>query len=120
MITGYLHRRWLVFGAVVLTAGILATGVVPGAAVGVSPAHAADMPMDGGHMHGSSSPYLWWIPIVMPVLWLGILVSVVYLLYRFIDSAASNDAGMEELDRAFARGELSEEEYERRRERLKS
>lgn len=99
---------------------VLVLGTASAVALGVSPVHAGDMPMDGGQMQGPSGPFLWWMPFVMPVLWLGLLVGLVYLVYWFINNVASADSAMAELDRAFARGELSDEEYERRRERLKT
>ncbi|WP_129112674.1 SHOCT domain-containing protein [Halegenticoccus tardaugens] len=48
---------------------------------------------------------------------LALLLAVGYLLYR---AATGNetDSALEELRRAYARGELSDEEYDRRRERL--
>lgn len=78
------------------------------------------MPMDSGHMQGPSGPFLWWMPFVMPVLWVALLIGVVYLVYQFVDRVASTDSAREELNRAFARGEISDEEYERRRERLEA
>lgn len=52
------------------------------------------------------------------VVGLLILLGAGYLLYRAMSDAPS-DPALEELRRAYARGELSDEEYERRRERLK-
>jgi putative membrane protein len=41
-----------------------------------------------------------------------------YLLYRSLDGEGGDDPALEELRMAYARGDLSDEEYERRRERL--
>lgn len=120
MTARYLSRRGFVLGVAILVVGVLVLGTASAVAVGVSPAHAGDMPMNGGQMQGPSGPFLWWMPFVMPVLWLGLLAGVVYLVYWFIDTVASTNSAMAELDRAFARGELSNEEYERRRERLRT
>ncbi|WP_135825155.1 SHOCT domain-containing protein [Halorussus ruber] len=46
-----------------------------------------------------------------------LLVGVGYLLYRSV-SGGTDDPALEELRRAYARGELTDEEYEERRERL--
>lgn len=120
MTARYLSRRGFVVGVAVLVVGVPVLGTAPAVAVGMSPIHAGGVPMDGGHMQGPSGPFLWWMPFVMPVLWLGLLAGVVYLVYWFINSVTSTDSAMEELDRAFARGEISDEEYERRREYLNS
>lgn len=49
---------------------------------------------------------------------LAVALGFGYLVYRAV-SNSSRDPALEELRRAYARGELSDEEYERRRERLK-
>jgi putative membrane protein len=120
MTARYLSRRGFVLGVAALVVGVLVLGTASAVAGGVSPVHAGDMPMDGGQMQGPSGPFLWWMPFVMPVLWLGLLAGAVFLVYWLIDSVASTDSALAELDRAFARGEISGEEYERRRERLKA
>lgn len=120
MTASHIHRRGLVLGAAVLIVGVLVIATAPAVAVGVLPTHAGVMSMEGGHMQGPSGPFLWWMPFVMPLLWMGLLAGVVYLVYRFTVSVASTDSARQELNRAFARGEISDEEYERRRKRLKT
>lgn len=54
------------------------------------------------------------------VLWLVILVVVVTLVYRRVEGEEREpDAALEELRVAYARGDLDDEEFERRRERLR-
>ena len=83
------------------------------------------MPMMGvwgvGHMHGwmwdgAGAPWVW---IAMWLVMLGILLGGGYLLYRvFRPPHQSTDAALEELRTSYARGELSDEEFEKRRQRL--
>lgn len=120
MTTGIGSRRAVLLGTVVLTGAILLIGTGPGAAVGMAPIQTGAMPMDGGHMAGHAGPMMWWMPVVMGILWVGLLVGVGYLLYRSLRSGTASDSALDELDRAFARGEISEEEYDRRRERLET
>lgn len=57
--------------------------------------------------------------VAMPLLFLAVLVVVGYLLYRAVaGSDGVSDRALEELRVAYARGELSDEEYEHRREAL--
>lgn len=57
----------------------------------------------------------------MPLGFLAGVVIAVYLSYRALTSQdSSSDPALEELRSAYARGELSDEEYDRRRERLKA
>ena len=83
------------------------------------------MPMMGawgvGHMNG----WMWdgtgpsWAWIFMWLVMLGILLGGGYLVYRAIRTPGeSSDPALEELRAAYARGELSDEEFETRRERL--
>ncbi len=46
------------------------------------------------------------------------LVAVGYGLYGWLSEEKSSDDAVEELRKAYARGDLSEEEFERRREML--
>jgi putative membrane protein len=73
---------------------------------------------DGGMM-GSFSP-LW--GIVMMLVWLVVLLGIGYLLYRGLvggfGNSAETDPALEELRLAYARGDLSDEEFEERRSRL--
>jgi len=69
----------------------------------------------GGMAPGAGMGWLW------PLLWLVIVVGVGYVLYSFLRDSDDErpDAAIEELRAAYARGELSDEEFERRLERLR-
>jgi len=73
----------------------------------------------GGGMASGLSP-LWGIGMML--LWLVVLVGVGYLLYRGlvggVGSSVAADPALEELRLAYARGDLSEEEFEERRAKL--
>lgn len=75
----------------------------------------------GGHMwNGRGSTGAIWL--LLP--WLVFLASLFgggYLLYRALDRSGGRDVdpALEELRIAYARGELSDEEFEQRRERLR-
>lgn len=74
--------------------------------------------MMGGHMW-SDATAPGWLPLVgigMPLLFLSTIVVAGYLLYSAV--AGDDDPAIEEVRSAYARGDLSEEEYERRREAL--
>ncbi|WP_435102614.1 SHOCT domain-containing protein [Halarchaeum sp. P4] len=72
-----------------------------------------------GMMGGMSS---FW-GLVMMLFWLVILAGIGYVLYRAVagsDRAAGRvDPALEELRLAYARGELTQEEFEERREQLR-
>lgn len=61
--------------------------------------------------------------IGMMLVWLVVLVGIGYFLYcRLVgrmDTGRTADPALEELRTAYARGELSDEEYEERRERFR-
>lgn len=127
--------RWAVGGIVALGAILV---VVPlllgGGAMGWGGmAGSAWGPMSGGPMmDGAGGTWgsmmdgtggAWWA--VVAVLWrLLVLAAVVgggYLLYRAVTGATAGtdeDPALEELRAAYARGDLTEAEYDRRRERL--
>ncbi|USZ72636.1 SHOCT domain-containing protein [Natronosalvus halobius] len=75
----------------------------------------------GGHMgsgpwDGTGMPWSW---LAMWALLLAIVVASGYLLYRALTSrGGETDPALEELRLAYARGNLSEEEFETRRTRL--
>ena len=71
----------------------------------------------GGPQGGGFSP-IWGLGMML--LWLVVLVGGGYLVYRWASGAGSAgaDPALEELRLAYARGELSEDEYEERRVRL--
>ncbi|MXR43254.1 SHOCT domain-containing protein [Halobaculum sp. WSA2] len=81
-------------------------------------------PMMGGtwgHMWGDGTIPTWMViaGIIMQLLFLATLVGGGYLLYQAITgNESASDQALEELRLAYARGELTDEEYEQRREAL--
>lgn len=78
------------------------------------------MPMVGmmGWGGGMRAAPLWGVGTM--VVALLVVFGIGYLLYRSVaDTSRAEDRALEELRVAYARGELSDEEYERRRERLR-
>lgn len=80
---------------------------------------------DWGHgMWGASDGMPGWVFVVgavMQLLFLALLVGAGYLGYRALTARSeSTDPALEELRSAYARGELDDEEFERRRDRLES
>lgn len=81
------------------------------------------IPLMGGHMWNggmwdTTGPLSAWL-----IVWGGLLLVILvggYLLMRTTsqDDAAETDPALEELRMAYARGELSDEEFEKRMERL--
>jgi putative membrane protein len=74
-----------------------------------------------GHMWGDGTMSGWMllVGLVMQLLFLAALLGGGYLIYRAIAGSESNaDQALEELRLAYARGELTDEEYEQRREIL--
>ena len=74
-----------------------------------------------GHMwgDGTMSGWLFLVGLVMQLLFLGVLVGGGYLTYRALaGSERDSDPAVEELRLAYARGDLTDEEYEQRREAL--
>jgi len=76
---------------------------------------------DGNHMWAGGLPPGAGMGWVWPLLWLVIIVGVGYVLYSFLRGSDDQqpDSAIEELRAAYARGELSDEEFERRLERLR-
>lgn len=52
------------------------------------------------------------------ILWLAVLVVIITLVFRAIQDDEGEDAAIEELRRAYARGDIGDEEYDARLERL--
>lgn len=79
-----------------------------------------DSGMWGGGVWGGTVPgWMFLVGILFQVLFLAAVLGGAYLLYRALtDSGEASDEAIEELRRAYARGDLSDEEFERRRERL--
>lgn len=75
--------------------------------------------MGPGGMGNGMGPTGWWIVAWLPLLLL--LVGGGYLLYRVTGGTGGDqsDQALEELRVTYARGELSDEEFEQRRERLR-
>lgn len=74
----------------------------------------------GGGMVGGSPP-AWGVGMML--VWLVVLLGVGYLVYRGLagrTDAGPGDSALEELRVAYARGELTDEEFEQRRARLQS
>ena len=72
----------------------------------------------GGMMGGLGVSPLW--SIAMMLVWLVVLVGGGYLVYRWVSGSGSigSDRALEELRVAYARGDITEEEYEQRRSKL--
>lgn len=76
----------------------------------------------GGMMGQYGSTGGWWplIGMLVPLVFLLVLLGGGYLVFqRVTETQTSRDPAIEELRLAYARGELSKEEYEERRERLR-
>lgn len=73
--------------------------------------------MGGRPMGGSST--LWGLGMML--LWLVVLLGIGYVIYRAFTGRGSRetDPAMEELRMAYARGDLTEEEFEERRRNLR-
>ena len=80
------------------------------------------MPMMGAWGVGHMTGWMWdgsWAWIVMWLVMLGIFLGGGYVIYRALRTAGdASDPALEELRSAYARGELSDEEFENRRQRL--
>lgn len=80
------------------------------------------MPM-AGVMHGgmwgdgTGMAGLWWLWSLLP---LAVLIALGYGGYRLLVADGSDDSAMEELRAAYARGDLTDEEFETRRQRLEN
>lgn len=77
--------------------------------------------MWGGGMWGgrTTSGWMFVVGIVIQLLFLAALVGGGYLVYRTVaGSESDSDQALEELRLAYARGELTDDEYEQRREAL--
>jgi putative membrane protein len=84
-------------------------------------------PMMGGMwgtgMWGADGTSGWMLIIGMgmPLVFLAVFVGAIYLVYRAMTTQDNtSDPAVAELRSAYARGDLSDEEYERRRDRLET
>lgn len=74
------------------------------------------MPMAGGHMWNGAVGWQWAIGWGLSLL---VVLAIGYAVYRVIaGDRRRTDPAIEELRMSYARGDLSEEEFEERRERL--
>ncbi len=81
--------------------------------------HMWDGGMWSGSMGGGMPGWLWVVAIVVQLLFLAVLVAGAVVLYRSLtEDSAADDEALDELRLAYARGDLSDEEFEQRRERL--
>ena len=81
-------------------------------------------PMMGG-MWGSGTGtggtvpgWMFLVSAAMQLLFLAVLVGAGYLVYRAVVGSEDGDPALEELRLAYARGDIDDEEYERRRDAL--
>lgn len=77
--------------------------------------------MWGSGMLGAGQAPAWMVLMsaIMQLVFLVVIVGAGYLVYRAVtDSTSGSDPAMEELRAAYARGDLTDEEYEKRREAL--
>ena len=75
----------------------------------------------GGMMGGYGTTSGWWplVGMLVQLVFLLVLLGGGYVLFRrTTDSQSARNPAMEELRTAYARGELSDEEFETRRDRL--
>ncbi|QZY04049.1 SHOCT domain-containing protein [Halobaculum roseum] len=75
----------------------------------------------GGHMEGWSG----WGMVLFGLLWMGLLVAlptalVYWLATRSRSDGQAEDSALAVLERRYARGEIDDEEFDRRRARLVS
>lgn len=107
---------WAVFGIVAALVVVLPTFGM----IGAGPVMGG---MWSGHMWGAGGASGWrlLIGVGMQLLFLVVIVGAVYLGYRALtEQDRSLDPALDELRAAYARGDLSDEEYERRQERLET
>lgn len=74
----------------------------------------------GGMMYGDRAGSGWWVVgVALQFLFLLLVLGGGYaVVRRLLGQAASGDPALEELRRAYARGELTDEEFETRKDRL--
>jgi putative membrane protein len=75
----------------------------------------------GGMMGPYGSTGYGWIGLIVQFVFLLLVLGGGYVLVRrLLDEREAHDPAVEELRRAYARGELTDEEFETRRARLRS
>ena len=72
---------------------------------------------NGGMWDGTGATWMWLLTLLVPLL---VILGIGYLLYRSIGQTGirQSDTALEELRITYARGEISDEEFEERRARL--
>lgn len=79
--------------------------------------------MGPGGMWGDGSAAPGWALLVgglMQLLFIAVLVGIGYLIFRTVTRSGREDQALEELRLAYARGDLTDDEFEERRERLQA
>ncbi|PGF14047.1 hypothetical protein CP556_23565 [Natrinema sp. CBA1119] len=73
---------------------------------------------DGGMWNGTGATWMWPLMSIIPLL---VILGLGYLLYSAVRQSGGQraDPALEELRTAYARGDLTDEEFEERRERLR-
>ncbi|WP_207592995.1 SHOCT domain-containing protein [Halomontanus rarus] len=73
---------------------------------------------NGGTWGGTGATWMWLLMSIIPLL---VILGLGYLLYSAVRQSGSRrtDPALEELRAAYARGDLTDEEFEERRERLR-
>jgi putative membrane protein len=61
----------------------------------------------------------WWMPVGMIALWVVLIAAIVLVVRELMLRSPSRDAGAA-LDARYARGEIDDEEYQRRRANLRA
>lgn len=69
-------------------------------------------------MHWNDGSWTWWMPVGMVLVWLVVAVVVVVLVRAFTRPPDGGDPRAV-LDERYARGEIDDEEYRRRRATLR-
>ncbi|MCU4975701.1 SHOCT domain-containing protein [Halobacteria archaeon AArc-m2/3/4] len=72
---------------------------------------------NGGAWGGSGATWMWVLMSIAPLL---VILGIGYLLFNAVRQSGTQrtDPALEELRAAYARGDLTDEEFEKRRERL--
>ncbi|WP_324758501.1 SHOCT domain-containing protein [Haloarcula sp. GH36] len=73
----------------------------------------------GGPAGGAGPGWLWGVSPVVPLLFVAGVVGFGYLLVRSAGTDSVDDPAIERLRRRYANGEVSDEEFERRLDRLR-
>lgn len=73
---------------------------------------------NGGMWDGTGATWMWLLMSIVPLL---VILGIGYLLYTAVRQSDDQrtDPALEELRAAYARGDLTDEEFEERRERLR-